>query len=211
MTRILLVDDHRAVQVGIRELLLAEFPDVQVDFADSASSAVERLARGHWDIAVIEVNMRGSGGLELIPQLKQRRPQLRVLVYTVRRESHFGIRAFRCGADGFLTKDSAPESLYAAVRQLLAGRRYISPNLAEQLANAAAQDFAVEGHEALSDRDFEVMQGLAAGKNLTELAAALEMNIKTVSTCRSRIYETLNLKTQADLIRYAIEHDLLHD
>lgn len=209
MTRILLVDDHRAVQVGMRELLSGEFPDVQIEFADSESAAIERLGKGRWDIAVVDIDLGGTGGLELIPQLKLRRPQLKVLVYTMHAESHFGIRAFRSGADGFLTKDSAPESLFAAIRQLIAGRRYISADLAEQLANATAQDFAAKRHEAFSGREYRVMQGLAAGKTLTELATELDINIKTVSTCRSRIYQKLKVKTQADLIRYAIDHGLL--
>lgn len=208
--RTLLIDDHRAVQMGLRELLSAEFPGVQVEFADGESSAMELLGKGHWDIAIIDINLRGKSGLDLIPNLKKCRPRLRVLVYTMHAEAQFGIRAFRCGADGFLTKDSAPERLFAAMRQLLAGRRYVSAELAEELASSAAQAFAAVRHEALPSREYHVMQGLAAGKTLSELAAELSLNVKTISACRSRIFETLDLKTQADLIRYVLDHGLLH-
>ena len=207
-TRVLVIDDHRAVQLGLRELLAAEFPGIHIEFADGESSAMEQLAKGHWSMAISDIDLPGMSGLDLIPKLKSRRPQLRVLVYTMHAESQFGVRAFRCGADGFLSKDSTPETLFAAVRQILRGRRYVSSELAEELANSAAEPF---GDEALSSRDYQIVQGLAAGKTLTELAAELNLNIKTVSAHRSRIYETLRLKTQADLIRYALEHGLLQE
>jgi two-component system, NarL family, invasion response regulator UvrY len=209
MSRVLLIDDHRALQVGLRELLSTEFPDAQIEFADSDKAAIEQLSKGHWDVAVVDINLRGVGGLDLIPMLKHRRPQLRVLVYTMHPESQFGLRAFRSGADGFLSKDAAPEMLFIAIRQLLSGRKYLSPELAEQIAAAAAKNFGGNSHESLSAREYEVLQGLATGKTLTELAHALDINIKTVSTYRSRICEKVGAKTQADLVRYAIRHGIV--
>jgi two-component system, NarL family, invasion response regulator UvrY len=209
MPRVLLVDDHLAIQVGLRELLTTEFPAIQIALANSEESALEALAKGHWDIAVLDISLPRKGGLELIQILKQRRPQLKVLVYTMHSESQFGLRAFRSGADGFLTKDSTPESLFLAIRQLLGGRKYLSSELAEQLASAAAGDFEGERYQMLSEREYQVFQALAAGRSLTEIGLDLKINIKTASTYRSRILEKLELKTRADLIRYALRHGLL--
>lgn len=207
--RALLVDDHVALQMGLRELLSTEFPDLQIEYANTEQSALQALERGHWHIAIVDLDLPGKGGLDLIPALKRSRPLLKVLVYTMHSEQQFGIRAFRAGADGYLTKDSPLEDLFVAIRQLLAGRKYLSIQLAEQLASVVAADFENERHQKLSSREYAVFQGLASGRSLTEIAAELGVNIKTVSTYRARVFEKLQIVNHADLIRYAMRQGLI--
>ncbi|MGH9345212.1 MAG: response regulator [Terriglobia bacterium] len=208
MPRILLVDDHQAVQAGLRALLSSGFPDVQIELANSEQSLFAALANGHWELVVLDLQLAGRGGLELIPELKQMRPQVKVLVYTMHSESEFGLRAFRSGADGFLPKDRPVEDLFTAVRQMLQGRKYLSSDLAERLASAAAGNFEAEPHESLSSREYEVFCLLAEGATHSEVAAKLHINTKTVSTYQARIYDKLQVKTRSDLTRYAIKHGL---
>lgn len=209
MLRILLVDDHRALQIGLREVLSAEFPDLEVDYANSEEAALRVLEKGHWNVAIVDINLPGRGGLELIRTLKQRRPLLKVLVYTMHSEQEFGIRAFRSGADGYLTKDSPIENLFQAIRQLQLGRKYLSSDLADRLASAVAEDFDTNKHEKLSGREYEVFRGLVDNKSLSEIAADLQLNIKTVSTYRSRIFEKLQIDNHSELLRYAMKHGLI--
>jgi two-component system, NarL family, invasion response regulator UvrY len=211
MPRMLLVDDHPALQRGLQELFSAEFPLLQIELANSEASALAALNTGHWDIAVIDINLPGEGGLNLIRTIKERRPLVRLLVYTMHSEQQFGIRALRCGADGYLTKDAAPEELFRAIRLLLSGRRYVSPYLADQLAAVVAGDHIDEKHQALSGREYEVFQALISGLSLSETAARLKLNVKTVSTYRARLLEKLEVKNQSDLIRYALRHGLISE
>lgn len=206
--RILLIDDHVALQRGLRELLATEFPDMQIECANTEASALQALETGHWHIAVVDLDLPGKGGLELIPALKRCRPLLKVLVYTMHSEQQFGIRALRAGADGYVTKDTPPEDLFLAIRQLLSGRKYLSIQLADQLASAVTADFESEPHQRLSSREYAVFHGLAQGRSLTEIAAALRVNIKTVSTYRARVFEKLQITNHAELIRYAMRQGL---
>jgi len=207
---ILLVDDHPALQAGLRELLCAEFTGSQVECANTEEATLQKLEQGHWDLAVVDINFPGRGGLELIPTLKQARPMLKVLIYTMHSEQQFGLRAFRSGADGYLTKDSSPEELFLAVRQLVAGRKYLSSGLTEQLATAVREDFEGQKHEKLSAREYEVFRALVQNRSLSEIAGELDINIKTVSTYRSRIFEKLEIRNHGELLRYAMQHELLN-
>lgn len=209
MPRVLLVDDHRAMQVGIRELLATDFPHLEIEFADTEQAARERLAQGHWDLAIVDINLGATGGLELIARLRELRPHIKVLIYTMHSESHFGVRAFRSGADGYLCKDAPPEALCTAVRLVLSGRKFLSSDLAEQIAGAVAFSPNRAPQDLLSQREYQVLKGLAAGQSLTELANALGVNVKTVSTYRTRLCEKLGAKTQTDLIRFAINHGIV--
>ncbi|HZQ54192.1 MAG TPA: response regulator transcription factor [Bryobacteraceae bacterium] len=209
MVRILLVDDHRALQIGLREVLSEEFPNLEVEYANNEEAALTALAKGHWNVAIVDINFPGRGGLELIRLLKQRRPLLKVLVYTMHAEQEFGIRALRSGADGYLTKDSPIENLFQAIRQLQAGRKYLSSDLADRLASAVAEDFDTSKHEKLSAREYEVFRGMIENKSLTEIAADLEINIKTVSTYRVRIFQKLQVDNHGELLRYAMRHGLI--
>lgn len=208
---VLVVDDHPALQRGLQELLATEFPSLNLRFAGNEETAVATLSAGHWDLVIADLNLPGKGGLDLIRVLKERRPQIRVLVYTMHPEPQFGIRALRCGADGYLTKDAPTAELFRAIRLLLSGRRYVSPFLADQLAAAVIGDGNLEKHHGLSGREYEVFQALASGLSLSETAARLNLNIKTVSTYRTRLLDKLELKNNSELVRYAIRHGLVQE
>lgn len=206
--RILLVDDHEVVQRGLEEILCAELKCAEVGHARSAQQALDEARKQRWDIAVVDLNLPGRGGLELIRSLKQEQPGVRVLVYTMYAEEQFGVRAIRAGADGYLTKDSPVEEIPKAVRSILETRRYIGPNLAAAIAQTITTG-AAELDERLSDREYQVLQRLACGKTPTDIATELAVSVKTVSTYRNRILEKLKLRTTADLIRYAVDHRIV--
>jgi two-component system invasion response regulator UvrY len=211
MKRILLVDDHPAVQMGLRELLHTEFPSLQVEFANNEETAVQALEKGHWDAAIVDISLPGKGGLDLIKILKENRPLLKVLIYTMHHEQELGLRAIRSGADGYLMKDCRPEILFQAVGQVLSGRKYLSSSLAEQLALAVGQDERGEKYQKLSNREYDVFVRVARGESLSEIAATLDINIKTVGTYRARILEKLEVSNNSELVRYALRHGLVND
>lgn len=209
MRRVLLVDDHPAVQRGLQELLLDEFKDLETISVANESAALEHLMQGHWDLAIVDVDLPGAGGLKLIQTLKKRRPQLRVLIYTMHSERNLGLQAFQHGADGFVSKDRSSEVLCDAVKRLFAGRKYVSPDLAEQLASAADKNAEEVRHETLSQREQEIFRFLISGKTPSEIATELGLSIKTVSTFRARVFEKLQIDSYPDLFRYAMLHGLI--
>lgn len=207
--RILLVDDHVATQRGLREMIRCEFPNSDVGFAISETEALRAISAQRWEIAVLDLSLPGRGGLELIGALKELQPQLRVLIYTMHSEKQFGVRALRAGADGYLTKDSPPEEVSKAIQRLLAGRRYISSEMAEQLTQAVQNEHSGEEYQNLSHREDQVLRAIVLGKTLTEISMELNLSAKTITTYRSRILQKLKLANNAELIRYAIHHKLV--
>ncbi|MBI5280252.1 MAG: response regulator transcription factor [Candidatus Solibacter usitatus] len=205
MKHILVVDDHVAVREGIVRLLSSEFPEAAILAVADESAVLNAAGSEAYDIVVLDLSLPGRGGLELIRQLKDLAPQCALLVYTVHSEDQFGVRALRCGADGYLTKDRPAEELIEAVRCLAAGRRYITSRMADRLAEHVASPSGLAPHESLSDREFEVLACLAGGATPTEIANQLNLSIKTISTYRARLLEKLSLHSTGDLIRYAIE------
>lgn len=205
--RILLVDDHVAVQRGLEEILATSFEGSAFGYARSAPEALDRVRNGRWDIAVVDLSLPGRCGLELIRDLKDEQPGLRVLIYSMYSEEQFGVRALRAGADGYLTKDSPAEEIPQAVRDIFERGRHIGPGLAAAMAHGIA--FGAEPADLLSDREYQVLQKMASGRTSTEIAQELAVSIKTVSTYRARILEKLNLRTTAELIRYAVDHRIL--
>jgi DNA-binding NarL/FixJ family response regulator len=189
-------------------MLRDSFPGIQVGAADSAQSSLDLLAAGNWDLVILDLSLPGRGGLEIIKQMKDTSPSSAILVYTMYPEEQFGVRALRAGADGYLTKDRPQEDLIEAARRIAAGKRYITPALAESLANYVSEPSAGSLHELLSDREFQILRLLSSGKTPTDIANELNLSIKTVSTYRTRILTKLNLSTTAELIRYAIEQKL---
>jgi DNA-binding NarL/FixJ family response regulator len=162
-----------------------------------------------FDVVVLDVNMPGASGLELIGQIRRERPQLPVLVLTMYPEDQYAVRAIRAGAAGFLTKESAPDKLIEAVRKVAAGGRWVSPELAETLASMVAGETSGAPHERLSDRELEVMRMLASGKSVSQVAQALSLSVKTISTHRTRILKKMNMKTNAELTHYAVKNGLV--
>lgn len=210
MRRILLVDDHPAVRTGLRGLLLTEFPDFQIEDAEGEGGALALISHGAWHLAIIDVNLPGRGGLELIRLLKERQPHLKVLIYSMHPERQFGVPALRAGADGFVSKESSPSALFEAVHLLLSGRKYLSRALAEQLASALTGSQQSAPHERLSPKERIVFDRLVNGSKLSQIAEELAINIKTASTYRARLYEKLNVTSFSELMLYAVEHHLVH-
>ncbi len=209
MRRILLVDDHLAVRAGLKALLLTEFPELHIELAENEAVALALMGKEICHVVILDVNLPGRGGLELIRVLKGSQPHVKVLIYTMHSERQFGLPAFRAGADGFLTKDSSPSALFEAIRLLLSGRKYLSNSLAEQLASALTGEAGASLHEKLSPRERTVFERLLEGCAPSQIASDLGMNIRTVSTYRARIYEKLKLSNHSELMLYAVQHGLI--
>lgn len=210
MKRLLLIDDHPAIRAGLRGLLQTEFPELAIEEANSEAAAFQAMESALWQVVILDINLPGRGGLELIPLLKQRQPRLRVLIYTMHPERQFGVPALRAGADGFLTKDSSPVEMFAAVRSLLGGAKYLSPQLAGQLAAFVSGERESAPHERLAPKERAVFRKLVAGCSLSQIAFDLQINVKTVSTYRARIWEKLCVANHSELMLYAVQHELIH-
>ena len=205
MIKVLVADDHAVVRRGLRQIL-AETPDILVAGEASTMQEVrDRVAEQRWDVVVLDMNMPGGSGLELLEELRKSAPGLRALVLTVYPEDQYAVRAIRAGAAGFLTKESAPEKLIEAVRKIAGGGRYVSSELGETLASLVAGETGATPHERLSDREFEVLKMLASGNTVSQVAHELSLSVKTVSTYRTRILAKMEMKTNAELTHYAIK------
>lgn len=206
---ILVIDDHVAIRRGVAEMLQAGFPDAVFGFSEGESDAIEQMKSKTWEIAILDLNLKTRGGLDLIRELKDHQPQVRILIYTMHPEEHLGVMALRAGADGYLTKDTEPEQLIVATKRIIGGGRYISPMLAEYLAQAVTRQEASHPQLLLSDREYQVLQGLASGKSLTQMGQELRLSVKTISTYRSRLLEKLRLTNNSELVRYALENKII--
>lgn len=208
MIRILVADDHAIVRRGLIQIL-AEHCDMSVVGEASDAAELFALARAQqWDIVVLDVSMPGRGGLEVLKELKTEFPARPVLILSVHPEDQYAVRALRAGAAGYLTKDSAPAELVNAIRKAMQGGKYVSPSLAEKLAFNLAPDPDRLPHEALSDREYQVLCAIASGKTVSEIAEEMSLSVKTISTYRTRLLEKMNLKNNAELTHYAIQHGL---
>lgn len=207
--RVLIVDDHPVVRRGVRELLNDEFPEAMFVELDSGEAAIEKIEDEAFDVALLDLSMPGRGGLDALKEIRSRRPRLPVLVHTHHAEQQYAIRAIRAGARGYVTKDTAPDELVRAVREVVAGRRYMTPALAAQIASALSGDPDSEPHDALSDRELQVLRMMALGKTVRDIAKELGLSDKTISTYRTRVLDKLELRTTADLMRYAMKAKLV--
>jgi two-component system, NarL family, invasion response regulator UvrY len=207
--RALCVDDHAIFRQGVRQILLQHDRQAKIGEAPSAEAAM-RLAREEaWDVVILDLSLPDRSGLQVLVDLKREKPDLPVLVLSMHADDEYALRALRNGASGYVTKESAPEELIDAIRKVTHGGRYMSPALAEKVAFAAAVPAtAAKPHQALSEREFEVLRLIAAGKSIKEIAASLGLSVKSVGTYRARLLEKMAMTTNADLIRYVIENDL---
>ena len=207
--RILLIDDHTMLRSGLKALLSAEFRGADFGEAADGAEAFERLCAQPWDIALLDISLPGRSGLDLLKELKAGWPRLRVLVLSGHREDQLAIRALRSGAEGYLSKASASDELIKAVQKIMAGGRYVSPALAEQLAAEAAKDLGRTPDQTLSDREYEVTCLIALGRTVTEIASELALSVKTISTYRARILEKLSVRNNAEVVHYAVRNGLV--
>ena len=206
--RVLLVDDHAIARNGVR-LMLSAADDIRVDGeACNAAEALERVVAQEFDVALLDITMPGKNGLDLLKQLRGERPKLAVLMLSTYSEDIYAVRALKLGAAGYLTKDAPTAALVAAVRKAAAGGKYVSPAMLEKLASLIGGGGG-GNHEALSNRELEVLKLIAAGESLVRIGETLHLSPNTVTTYRSRILEKMGLDSNAELTRYALEHGLI--
>jgi two-component system invasion response regulator UvrY len=207
MKRILIADDHAIVRLGVRRML-SEYNDFRVDEAATAEATITALRAAPYDLVILDLSLGPVSGLDVLKQIKREFPAVPVLMLSMHSEDQYAIRCLKAGASGYLTKHEAPEDAMRAVMRVLSGRRYVSEDLAEQLATDALHVGGREPHQRLSDREFQVFLSLASGRSVTEIGRSLHLSVKTVSTHRSHILQKMGLQTNADLVRYAIEHNI---
>ncbi len=209
MTRILIADDHPIVRKGLMDILAHELKGAVYGEAGDGLQALDQVQRQSWDLMILDVTMPGRSGVDLLGDIKRIRPKLPVLILSMHPENQFAKRALKAGASGYVNKGSATEELTTAIRKLLAGRRYVSPELAETMALELADDSGRPRHESLSAREFEVLRGIGAGKTVSQMAEELHLTLTTISTYRARILQKMNLRTTAELMHYALRNHLV--
>src|SRR5213075_1143164 len=207
--KVIIADDHPVVRQGLRQMLAAEADLSVVGEAKNGQEVVELSRKVPWEVAVLDYNMPGKSGLELIKELRQRYPGRAVLILSMYPEDRYAVRALKAGAAGYLTKESAPEELVSAIRKVAGGGRYVTPTLGEKLALELEDNRGKPLHETLSDREYQVMWMIASGKTVRQIADELFLSPNTVSTHRTRILRKMNMKSNAELMHYAIAHHLV--
>jgi DNA-binding NarL/FixJ family response regulator len=207
--RILIVDDHALVRQGLKQVLADAFTKAEFGEADTANAALEKIWKQRWDVALLDITMPGKSGLDVLKEIVDAQPNLAVLVLSMHPEDQYAVRVLKTGAMGYLTKNTASEEVVGAVKKVLAGGKYVSASLAETLAEGLNTPVGKSPHEILSDREYQVMRFIAIGKSVKEIAFELSLSVKTISTYRSRVMEKMKLKTNADIIRYAVHEKLV--
>lgn len=211
MISILIADDHTIMREGLKRILEGQDDFVVVGEATNGFEAMDWVKKGGFEVLLLDLSMPGKSGVELIKQIKIELPKLPILALTMHEEEQYAVRTIRAGASGYLTKESAATLLVEAIRRVAAGRLYISPSVAEQLALNIMPSNDVEPHKRLSDREFEVFQLLASGASVSEIAEKLHLSVKTVSTHKTRILQKMNAHSLADIVKYAMINNLLID
>jgi DNA-binding NarL/FixJ family response regulator len=206
---ILVADDHTVVRRGLRQVIADECDGVMVEEASTGQGVLDAVQRQDWSVVILDINLPDKNGLEVLKELKAMRPQLPVLVLSHHAEAQYAARAFKAGAAGYLTKESASEELAIAIRKVRAGGRYVSPSFAEQMAGHLTGELDTLLHHALSDREHLVLCQMAQGKAVSQIADELALSVKTVSTYRARLLEKLQLTNNAELMRYALDQRLV--
>lgn len=209
MIRIVIADDHEIVRAGLKQII-ADEEDMEVaGESNSGEKLIELVKKNDYDIVLLDLKMSGMNGIEVIKHIKIIRPDIPVIVLSMHAEDQYAVRTIKAGASGYITKETAGENLIAAVKKVVSGGKYISPTLAETLADNIASGGGELPHEHLTDREFQVMCMIASGKTVTEIGAELFLSVKTISTYRQRILEKMNMKNNSDLTRYVIKNNLL--
>jgi two-component system, NarL family, invasion response regulator UvrY len=209
MIRVLIADDHAIVRKGLKQIV-SETSEVEIIGEAEDYAEISRALRLYeFEVMLLDISMPGKNGIEILKLVKQQRPQLAVLILSMYPQDQYAVRALKAGASGYLTKDSAPEKLIEAIQTVSRGRKYITPELAEQLANAVSDDADKMPHEQLSDREFQTIRLIAGGRKLSEMAKEMALSPKTVSVYRARVLEKMKMKTNAELASYAVKHGLI--
>jgi DNA-binding NarL/FixJ family response regulator len=209
LTKVLIADDHAVFRRGLRETLADTLSKITFGEARTAQETLDCVRRQDWDLVILDISMPGKSGLDILNDLRRLRPKLPILFLSMHPEEQFARRALKSGAAGYLTKETVPEELKVAVQRVMKGGRYVSEALAEKLAFDLRKGADTPVHELLSDREFQVLRMIAAGKTVKDIASDIALSVKTVSTYRRRILEKTGMKSTADLIRYALQSQLV--
>lgn len=209
MIRVLIADDHAIVRKGLKQLLLEEYPSAKVGEVGDAESLIAKAISEDWDVIVCDMSMPGRSGLDALHQIKQVVPKLPVLIMSMYPEDQYALRVLKAGASGYLGKETIHDEIIKAIQTVMLGKKYITPSIAEKLVTAFDTPEGKLLHEALSDREFDVLKLLASGKSVSDIAEQLSLSVTTVSTYRSRILEKMRMRSNAELTRYALENKLI--
>lgn len=209
MIRVLITDDHAIVRHGLKKIL-SDTDDMSVTGeADTGAQAIKLVREVPCDVMLLDISLPDRNGIEVLKQIKKEYPKLPVLMLSMHTEREFAVRALKAGASGYLTKQSAPMQLVAAIRHVFSGKKYITPSLAEEVANMLSGDLEQPTHKMLSDREYQTLCLIASGKTLSGIAGELLLSPKTVSVYRSRVLEKLKLRNNSEITRYAIKNQLV--
>lgn len=206
---VLIADDHAIVRQGLRQILSETEDLVVAGEADDGVDAMRLARQQPWDVVLLDVSMPNRNGIDTLKMLKKEFPRLPVLILSMHPEEQYAVRALKSGASGYLTKQSAPELLVTAIRQVASGNKYVSPSLAMKLAEVITEKNDRPPHESLSDREYQILCLIAAGRPLTQIAEELNISVKTVSEYRKRMLEKMRLESNAELIHYGLKHGLV--
>lgn len=209
MIRVLIADDHPIVRQGLKQILSESSDIIVAGEAGDCRETLEKLKKGSFDLVLLDINMPDRNGLELLAELKKEWPKVSVLILSAFPEEQYAVRALRSGASGYLVKKSAPEELITAIKKVSGGRKYITASLAERLASRLDADSVEAPHERLSNREYQVLCMIGSGKTVSEIAEELSLSVKTVSTHRSRILGKMEMKSNAEIIRYVVKNSLV--
>lgn len=209
MKRILIADDHHVVRNGLKHVLADEFSEIEFGEAQDSSEVLQKMKEGIWDIVILDINMPGRNGLDVLCQMKAENNKTPVLVLSMLAEDQIAVRVLKLGAFGYLSKDAPNEELIKAIHQILSGKRYITPSLAEQIAIQLENPLNKAQHEFLSEREYQTLILIARGKTVSHIADELSISTPTVSTYRARILEKMHMKNNADLMNYAFRNNLV--
>ncbi len=207
--KILIADDHPIFRAGLKETLARESDVDLIGEADDGQKVLALARRQRWDVVLLDITMPKKEGLEVLKELRQELPKLPILILSAHPEDQLALRLLKAGAAGYLTKDKAPEVLISAIRKVLKGEKYISEALAQKTVIDVISDAPEALHETLSNREYQVMRMIAAGNSIQDIAAQLFISARTVSTYRARVMDKMGMKTNAEVIRYALEHKLI--
>lgn len=207
--KILVADDHSIVRDGLIQSLTRAFPEVEIGEADQYIEIFKLINQSKWDLVILDVNLPGKNGIEILKEIKGNHPDTRVIIFSMYPEDQFAVRAIKAGASAYLTKEMNSGDIIEAIRKILKGERYLTPVQTDLIANELFGNTREQGHEILSDREYQVFLLIASGKNLTGIAEELNLSIKTISVYRGNIIKKMNLKNNAEIIHYAFKHQLI--